>query len=309
MNPSLLLKSRNLGWIYAVLGALCFSGKAIVVKLAYQYGSDAVTLLMLRMLLALPFFIAITVWAQRKRKGVAPAKLSGRDQLGIVGLGFTGYYLASFLDFAGLAYISAALERLILYLNPTLVMLLGWLLYRRPIQARQWLGMAVGYGGMVLMFGHEVRLLGSTVALGAGLVFLSALSYAVYLSYSGELVRRLGAMRLVGWASCVACVLCIAQYAFLRPWADVFAVAPQVLGLSLLNATVCTVVPIVLVMLAIERIGAGAAAQMGMLGPVATIAMGALLLNETVNAWVFAGTGLVLLGIFICSRARPQAHN
>ena len=113
----------------AALGAICFSGKAIIVKLAYRYGVDAVTLIMLRMLFALPLFVAMAWWAGR---GKPP--LTRRDWLGVLGLGFSGYYLASFLDFAGLAYITASLERLILYLNPTLVLLFGWIVYRRRIK-------------------------------------------------------------------------------------------------------------------------------------------------------------------------------
>jgi drug/metabolite transporter (DMT)-like permease len=119
-------------------------------------------------------------------------------------------------------------------------------------------------------------------------------------------VRRLGSLRLVGLASTVACVLCIAQYLLLRPWDTVFAVAPEVLWLSALNGTLCTVVPVLLVMLAIERIGSGLASQAGMVGPMSTVALGVLILDEPFNGWVIAGTGLVLLGIYVCSKAPAQ---
>ena len=282
----------------AVVGAIAFSGKAIIVKLAYRYGVDAVTLIMLRMLFALPIFVLMAWWASR---GKPP--LTKRDWLGVLGLGFTGYYLASFLDFAGLAYISASLERLILYLNPTLVLLLGLVLYQRKIQPRQMLGMAVSYSGVVLVFGHEITLQGKDAALGAALVFASAVSYAVYLVYSGEMVKKLGALRLVGLATSVACVLCLLQFALLRPLDSAFRVAPEVLWLSVLNATLCTAVPVVLVMMAIERIGSGIAAQAGMVGPMSTILMGIVILGEPFTAWVAAGTVLVILGIAIFSRS------
>ena len=230
--------------------------------------------------------------------------LSRKDMLGILGLGFTGYYLASYLDFAGLAYISASLERLILYLNPTLVVLLGVALYGKRVSGPQALGMAISYSGVLLVFGHEVTLAGSHVALGAALVLGSAISYAIYLVYSGEMVQRLGSLRLVGLATSVACVLCIAQFVVLRPLESAFAVAPQVLWLSLLNATACTVVPVLMVMMAIERIGAGLAAQVGMVGPMSTIAMGVLLLGEPMNLWIVAGTVLVLAGVYVVSRRR-----
>ncbi len=284
--------------LFATFGAIAFSGKAIIVKLAYRHGVDAVTLIMFRMLFALPIFALMAWWASR---GKPP--LTRRDWMGILGLGFTGYYLASFLDFAGLSYISASLERLILYLNPTLVLLLGLVLYKRRITRPQVLGMLISYSGILLVFGHEIQLVGPHVALGALLVFLSAVSYAVYLSFSGELVQRLGSLRLVGLATTVACLLCLGQFVILRPLSAAL-VAPEVLWLSLLNATLCTAVPVVLVMMAIERIGASVASQAGMIGPISTILMGVLILGEPFTAWVAAGSVLVIVGVFVFSQRR-----
>jgi len=288
--------------LLAGLGAVAFSGKAIIVKLAYRHGVDAVTLIMYRMLFALPFFLAIAWWAGRPKGGVHPGPLSRKDWLGVLWLGFTGYYLASYLDFAGLQFISASLERLVLYLNPTLVLLLGWVLYQRRPSARQALGMAISYGGVLMVFEHEVTLQGAEVLLGTVLVLLSAVSYAVYLSYSGVVVQRLGSLRLVGLATSVACALCIAQFVVLRPLHGALEVAPQVIGLSLINATLCTVVPVLLVMMAIERIGSGLAAQVGMVGPMSTIILGVVVLDEPFTVWVVAGTVLVLAGVAVCSR-------
>ncbi len=286
------------GLALAVAGAITFSGKAIIVKLAYRHGVDAVTLIMLRMLFALPFFALMAWWAGRGR----PA-LTGRDLAGVVGLGFCGYYLSSFLDFVGLQYITASLERLIMYLTPTLVLVLGRLLYRKPVGRAQVLGMAISYGGVLLVFGHEVRLDGAQTALGSALVFASAASYAVYLVYSGELVKRLGALRLVGLATSVACLCCVLQFLLLRPVSVAFAVAPTVVWLSLLNATLCTAVPVLLVMMAIERIGPALAAQTGMIGPLSTIALGVWLLGEPFSGWTLAGTAAVLAGIYVVTRS------
>ena len=261
-------KSIATGLALAFLGSIAFSGKAIIVKLAYRYGVDAVTLIMYRMLFALPIFAVMAWWASR---GKPP--LSRKDWLGVLGLGVTGYYLASFLDFAGLAYISASLERLILYLNPTLVVLLGWMLYGRGIRWAQAAGMLVSYSGVVLVFGHEANLQGANAAWGTLLVFLSAVSYAIYLVYSGEMVQRLGSLRLVGLATTVACLCCLLQFVVLRPLSAAI-VAPEVIWLSVLNATLCTAAPVLMVMMAIERIGAGMAAQTGMVGPLSTILMG-----------------------------------
>ena len=290
-------KSLAPGLLLALFGAVAFSGKAIIVKLAYRHGVDAVTLIMYRMLFALPIFAVMAWWASRNRP-----PLTGRDWLGVVGLGVIGYYLSSFLDFAGLQYITASLERLILYLNPTLVMLLSWLLYRKRMTARQGLGMAISYAGVVLVFGREASLQGPQAAWGALLVFLSAACYAVYLVYSGQLVQRLGSLRLVGLATSVACLCCIAQFVVLRPLSDA-VVAPEVIGLSVLNATLCTAVPVLLVMMAIERIGPSLTAQTGMVGPLSTILMGVLILGEPFTAWVAAGTALVIAGIFVFTRA------
>ena len=295
-------KNIAIGLLLATLGAIAFSGKAIIVKLAYRHGVDAVTLIMFRMLFALPIFALMAWWSSRGK----PA-LTRRDVWGILGLGFTGYYLASFLDFAGLAYISASLERLILYLNPTLVLLLGLVLYKRHISRRQALGMAISYAGVAFVFGHEIKLEGADAALGALLVFGSAVSYAIYLSFSGELVQRLGSLRLVGLATTVACVLCIGQFVLLRPLSAALTVAPEVIWLSVLNATLCTAVPVLIVMMAIERIGAGLAAQTGMVGPMSTILMGVLLLGEPFTGWVAAGTVLVVTGIFVFTSS-PRHH-
>ena len=278
------------------VGAIAFSGKAIIVKLAYRHGVDAVTLIMYRMLFALPIFALMAWWASR---GKPP--LTRKDWLGILGLGFSGYYLASYLDFAGLSYISASLERLILYLNPTLVLALGWLMYRRSVKRAQFFGMLISYGGVLLVFGHEVKLAGSDVALGALLVFVSALSYAWYLIFSGELVQRLGSLRLVGLATTVACLLCLAQFVLLLPWSAAL-VAPEVIWLSVLNATLCTALPVLLVMMAIERIGASVVSQVGMVGPMSTILMSVVILGEPFTAWVAAGTVLVIAGIFVFTR-------
>jgi drug/metabolite transporter (DMT)-like permease len=287
------------GLLLAAAGAIAFSGKAIIVKLSYRYGVDAVTVIMLRMAFALPLFGALAWWAGR---GKPP--LSWPDRARILGLGFCGYYLASFLDFLGLQYISASLERLILYLNPTLVLLLGALAFGHKVVPRQLAAMAVSYAGILLVFGHELNLEGPHVALGAALVFGCAVSYAVYLAYSGEIVRRIGSLRLTGLSTLTACVLCIVQFAVLRPLDAITTFPAPLLALAALNAVACTLAPVVMVMMAIERIGATLTAQTGMIGPISTIAMGVLILGEPFTAWVAAGTVLVIAGVWLLARAR-----
>ena len=287
------------GLALAVTGAIAFSGKAILAKLLYREGLDAVTVLFLRMLFALPFFLAMAWWASRGK----PA-LAAHDRRMVLLLGFFGYYLASFLDFLGLQYVSASLERLILYLNPTLVLALGLLRFGRRVSARQLIASAVSYAGVALVFAHELGTEGPNAGLGALLVFASAASYAVYLVYSGEVVQRVGALRLVGLASSVACLLCIAQFFVLRSPSVALGIGADARALSLLNATVCTVAPVLMVMMAIERIGSTLTAQVGMVGPMSTVLMGAAILGEPFTAWVAAGTLLVLVGIGLLTRWR-----
>jgi drug/metabolite transporter (DMT)-like permease len=293
------MASRGPGLLLAIGGAVAFSGKAIIVKLAYRHGVDAVTLIMLRMLFALPLFVALAWWAGRGKPALTP-----RDWRAVALLGFSGYYLSSFLDFMGLQYVSASLERLILYLGPTLVLLFGRVVFKRRVARSQLLALAVSYAGVLVVFGQELKVEGAAVALGAGLVFASTVSYALYLLYSGEVVQRLGAARLTGLATSVACVLCIAQYLLLRPWDTALHAAPAVWWLSLLNATACTFAPVLMVMMAIERIGAAMASQAGMIGPLSTIALSVAILGEPFTAWLALGTGLVLGGIWLLARAR-----
>ena len=300
LNTHAAAASRRNGFLLATFGSVAFSGKAIIVKLAYRYGVDAVTLIMYRMLFALPMFLILAWWAGR---GKPP--LTWRDARAVLGLGFCGYYLASFLDFAGLRYISASLERLILYLNPTLVLGLGIVLFRRRVTRRQVAALAVSYAGVLCVFGRELTLQGSNVPLGATLVFGSAVSYAIYLAYSGEEVKRLGALRLTGLATSVACIICIAQFLILRPVSSML-VPSEVLWLSALNATACTFAPVLMVMMAIERLGASLTAQTGSIGPVSTIVLAVLLLGEQFTAWMAAGTVLVLAGIWLLTtQPRP----
>jgi drug/metabolite transporter (DMT)-like permease len=245
------------------------------------------------MFMALAWWSSRTVFAKQN-------PLQWRDAPIIIALGVLGYYLASFLDFLGLQTITASLERLILYLNPTLVLLLSALIYKHRIRPMRALAMAISYAGVLVVFGHEVSLAGPDVVTGALFVLASALSYALYLMFSGEVVQRIGSMRLVGWASSVACVCCLAQFALLRPLDTVIPV--EVWWLGLLNATVCTVAPVLMVMLAIERIGAALTSQTGMVGPLSTLSLGVWVLGEPLNAWIGLGTVLVLGGVYLASR-------
>jgi drug/metabolite transporter (DMT)-like permease len=279
----------------AVGGAVLFSTKAIVAKLLYRYHIDAVTLIAFRMLFSLPIFAAIAIWKMRTE-----APLSTSDRLRLIGMGLVGYYLSSFLDFLGLQYISVGLERLILFLTPTFVLLISSTVLKQHISRKQWLALLTSYCGIVFVFLHDLQG-GGNVALGATLVTGSAAAYAIYLLLSGEMVKRLGTMRLVSYAMCVSSAACIGQFFVLRPVSALIQPLP-VYGLSLVNGLLCTVAPVLMTMVAVERVGAGTASQAGMIGPVSTLFLGALLLGEPVTSWQLGGTALVLAGIYLLSK-------
>ncbi len=298
---------RAAGFAFALAGAVAFSGKAIVAKLLYRQGIDAVTAVGLRMALAWPFFLLMAWWSGRGK----PA-LTAHDWLRVAVLGVTGYYLASMLDFAGLQYISASLERLILYVYPTVVLLIGMVRGRKTgtgrIHRMQWLALGVSYAGVLLAFGSEasssLQVRGAQVPLGGALVLGSAISYAVYLVLSGETVARFGSLRLTGLASSLACGLCVAQYLLLRPVSDLAHLPPAVWQWSVVNATLCTLLPMWMVMRAMELIGSGPTAQISMVGPMSTLALAVVVLHEPFTATMVAGTLLVLAGVALLARSR-----
>ena len=290
----------NPGYVYAILGAIAFSGKGILIKLSYVYKVDAMTLIMYRMLFSLPLFLSMAIYAERRARRTGHG-LTFQDVLGVMGLGFIGYYLSSYLDFLGLQYVSVSLERLILYLNPTMVLLLGWMLYKRKVPFNRFIAMGVSYSGVLLVFGFEMLSAGPDVVKGSVLVFLSALTYACYLVFSEHMLKRMDSLRLVGWASTVACICCIVQFFLLRP-IEMMQVDTAVLGYSLANALLCTVAPILFVMRAIERLGPSLASQIGMIGPMSTVLMGYWFLNEPIQAVIGLGTLLVMGGVFMVSK-------
>ena len=291
------------GLALAAFGAIAFSGKAIIVKLGFRHGADAITLIALRMAVAAPFF-AVAAWYASSRPGVV--RLTSADRGKVVLLGFLGYYLASYLDFLGLEYVSASLERLILYLNPTLVLLIGLFLFKRRVTGRQVVALVLGYAGVVLAFAHDFHFGGRSIVLGSLLVFGSALAYAIYLVGSGELLKRVGTVRLTAYASCVAAACCLVHFALTRPLDLLFALPAPVYGLSLLNGTVCTVLPVFAVMMAVGRLGASVASQIGMIGPVSTIVLADLLLDERMGPTQIVGTVLVMVGVFVVSQGRTR---
>jgi drug/metabolite transporter (DMT)-like permease len=286
------------GLLMAGLGSILFSGKAILIKLAFGYGANAETLIALRMLIALPLFWGI-YWWQAHRQVMSPLTL--KDQIKIFSLGFMGYFLSSYLDFLGLQYISVGLERIVLYLTPTIVLLISYFVLNKAISRLQWYALAVGYLGVIVVFIQDASSTGSMALLGMLLVFASACSYAIYMIGSGEMVRRVGSVRLVVYASSASAFMSVIQILIYDP-AAVFVQAPQIYWLSLLNASLCTVIPMLLIMIAINRIGSPLVAQAGILGPVSTLFMGWIVLSEPITWLQIGGMGLVMGAMWLLVR-------
>jgi drug/metabolite transporter (DMT)-like permease len=297
--------SPSAGVWMASVGAILFSAKAIVIKLAYRHGVHAEVLLALRMLLSMPFFAAALLWSSLRRPSGLPILPGRADLLLIAVAGVLGYYAASLLDFMGLEYISAALERLILFTYPPIVLLISCSLRRQWPGVRALLAMALSYAGLLLVYSHEVRLEGAHVTLGAALVLASSLCYAAYLVLAGSLLARLGTIRVTSLATLVSGAIILLQVSLHTSWRELWTQPAAVWGLSWFNAIFCTVVPVFTVMIAMRLIGATQVAQIGMLGPVATIALGVLVLDEHFSAYHIAGTALVLAGIALLGRGQP----
>jgi len=293
VNPQ--VSYRAIGIAMAVAGVVCFSLRPILIKLAYGYVVDPVTLIALRMIFSLPFFLVAAVWVGRDARR---APLSRRDVWAIVLLGFVGYYFSSFADFLGLQYISAGLGRLILFMYPTLVVLLSMaFLHKRPT-ARDVVALGVTYSGVALVMANAAQSANKDLVLGAALCFASAAGYAVYLVAGSQVVQRVGSMRFTAYAMSVASAFCILQFLLLRPF-SALAMPAQVYGLAIAMALVATVLPVFITTEALKRIGANQVALFGALGPVTTVFFGWVGLDEVMTPVQLAGAALVLAGVLL----------
>jgi drug/metabolite transporter (DMT)-like permease len=286
---------RAWGIALALVGVVAFSVRPILIKLAYAYVTDPVTLIALRMLFSLPFFVVMALWA---RRDTARTPLTRRDLWAVFFLGFLGYYLASFLDFLGLQYISAGLGRLMLFLYPTITVLLSALFLGKYVSRRDIVALMISYAGLALVLSQGFAGENRNLMLGALLVFGSAICYAVYLVSSSQVVTRIGSVRFTAYATSVASLLCILQFLLLRPL-SALQLPPQVYGLAIAMAVGCTVLPVFVTSEALRRIGANQVAIIGAAGPVTTIFLGWLGLEESMTLLQLAGAALVLAGVLL----------
>ena len=285
------------GLLFAIAGVVCFSLRPIIIKLAYAYVVDPVTLLALRMLFSVPFFVATALWSRGR---TAQRPLERRDIVAIVGLGLLSYYVASFLDFLGLQYITAGLGRLLQFIYPTVVVLLSALFLGRRPTKREIASLLLTYLGLVLVFWHAAGGEQVNLWLGAFLVFASATCYAIYLVAGTEVISRVGSVRFTAYAMTVASAACIVQFFLLRPL-SALDLPIEVYGLSIAMALGSTVIPGFLIAEALRRIGANKVAIIGALGPVTAIFLGYVGLDELMTPLQVAGAVLVLVGVVAIS--------
>lgn len=301
----LTLQPRG-GLLLAAVGAILFSAKAILAKFQYRYGMDALDVLTLRMLFSMPMFALLGL--RERLRGRGPT-LDSRQRWALLGIGLLGYYLSSLLDFWGLQYIPVSLERLILFLNPTFVLLIGVLFFHRAVSARQWLAVLVSYAGIALVMTESLRIEGGQILFGSLLVLGAAVSYALYLAVSGELVKTLGTARLVVAAMAISTAAVLLHFLLTRAPTHLLDFQPAAYGWALANAFFCTFLPVTFTMAAVRRIGPGTTAQLSVLGPVSLVFLGAWLLDESITVLQMAGTAVVLIAVFVLTRPpRANAH-
>ncbi len=303
------MNAFKIGALFAATAQLGFAAKAIFIKLAYAAhpGLDAVTLLALRMIFSLPFFLLMAWWARRMSlaQGAKPPPLARSDWGYVFLLGFCGYYLASFLDFWGLQYISAGLERLILFTNPTVVVVLSAIFLAKPLTRRVGVALLVSYAGLALAYWHDLRVTDDTGALitGSLLVFGSALSYAVYMLLGAKVTQRIGSTRFTAYMMLVATAFVLIQFIIMRPFAALdlpMKVYAYCVGLAVFS----TAAPVWMMAEGLKRIGANDASMIGTVGPIITIFLGAVFLSEPVSLLQLTGAALVLGGIALMSLKR-----
>lgn len=299
---------RLWGIAFALAGVVGFSFRPVLIKLAYAVEAadpvSPVTLLFLRMMLALPFFVAVA-WSRRAQE----PRLGARDWAAIAGLGFIGYYLASFLDFIGLQYVGAGIGRLILFLYPTLVLALSFLfLHKRP-NRRELAALAASYAGIALVVSNQLGTSaeGKLFLFGVLLVFGSALCYAIYLVAGSQMVQRIGSMRFTAYTMIVATLPAVLQFFVLEP-VSALELPAAVWGYAIVMAVFSTVLPVFFVAEALKRIGANHFALIGAAGPVTTALAGAIGLEEPITALQALGGVLVILGVLLVS-LKPAAKS
>ncbi|GAA3555534.1 DMT family transporter [Snuella lapsa] len=290
------------GVLIGILGVVLFSSKAVMVKMAYQYQIDALSILLLRMLFSFPFYVLVALLYRKRGQSTY---VTPKDYMWVFLFGFVGYYLASYFDFVGLTYIKASLERIILFLYPTIVLLLNKVFLKQPITNIQAGAIGLTYLGIVVAFWDEVAVSGNDTYIGGIYILLSAITYAAYLVGSGWLLPKLGVMRFTAYAMIVSCFCVFVHYSLIidvplwnYPW--------QVYLLGSLIALFATVIPSFLVSASIKMITSSNFAIVAGIGPISTIVLAAVFLNEHLTMLQLFGALAVIVGICFVSLKTKQ---
>ena len=294
-------ETRSLGVVLAILGVVLFSAKAIMVKLAYEYKIDSVSLLLLRMSFSLPIYVLIAVFVKPKKTN----SLRKTDYFWLLFFGFVGYYLASYFDFLGLQYIKAGLERIVLFVYPTLVLLISRVFLKTKITKTQIAAIGITYFGVVTAFVGELNLYGTHLYLGVSLIFMSALTYATYLVGSGWLIPKFGVLCFTSYAMIVSTV-CVLVHYFLTKEVDLLSYPKQVYFLGLLMAVLSTVIPSFLVSKSIKIIGSSNFSIIASIGPISTIVLASVFLGENLTVYQVIGTTIVIAGVYLVSWSKSS---
>lgn len=287
------------GILFAIVGVVLFSAKAVMVKIAYTYSIDHLTLLLFRMGFALPFYLLIAFW----KKPLYPNEIKKKDYIWILFFGFIGYYLASLFDFMGLQYLKAGLERIILFIYPTMVVVLAWFFFKKRITKIQALAILISYIGVLITFWDEVTVNDTSIGLGATLIFLSALTYASYLVGSGWLIPKFGVVQFTSYAMIVSTFCVMLHYLVVKGF-HLSNYPTEIYLLGLAMAIFSTLVPSFLVSAAIGRLGASTFSIFGSLGPVSTIVLAYFFLDERITLLQIFGMILVIGGVTLVSRKK-----
>lgn len=298
----MVAKKFWLGIFLGVLGVILFSSKAVMIKLAYNYKVDAITMLLLRMLFSFPFYLVIAYLYRNENKEV---KITKKEYYWVVFFGVVGYYLASYFDFIGLTYITASVERIILFVYPTIVILLNRLFLKQPVTKIQAIAICLSYIGIIIAFSSEVEVSGSNAYLGGFFILLSAITYAFFLVGSGWLIPKFGVVKFTAYAMLVSCVCVFIHFSFIGE-TDLFNLQWQVYFLGALIAVFATVIPSFLISTSIKIISSSNFAIVAGIGPISTIVLASFFLNERLTLVQLFGALLVLIGIVISALKKPK---
>ena len=292
------IQKQYLGVFLGVCSAACFSTKAIMVKIAYMYGADTVFILFLRLFFSLPLYIILAVIYSKN----ADMKITRIQWIWIVLLGFIGYYISSLFDFMGLSYISASLERLILFIYPTLIVVLNTLLFGSKLQRKDYLALVLTYIGIFFIYLGNTESPTENLIKGSILVFACALTYAFYIVGSGRLIPVIGAQRYTAYAMLVSTLSVMLHQGLVNGIPDLTHTSSEILWIGFAMAIIATVIPSLTLAQSIKLIGTEKSSIIATLGPVFTIALANIILKEPFTLRQGIGTAFIITGVWIVGK-------